>query len=62
MNGYTSRKFILTVIIGLIATVALFTGFLTGGEWITINTLILGIYGGANVLSERNKNGNGSVD
>ncbi len=58
MNGYTSRKFIFAVIIGLIATVALFTGFITGGEWITINTLILGLYSGANVISEKNKNGN----
>ena len=50
-----SRKFILTVVILLIATVALFTDVLAGAEWVTVSTLVLGIYGGANVMAEKNK-------
>ena len=52
-SKYHSRKFLMTAVIEVVATVALFTAFLTGAEWITITTLVLGIYSGANVWASK---------
>lgn len=56
-----SRKFFLVCIIQLINTVALFTSNLTGGEYVTITTLVFTSYIGANlyqkqVLKDGNQN------
>ena len=50
---YRSRKFLMTAVVETIATIALFTNFLTGAEWITLTTLVLGIYSGANVWASK---------
>ncbi len=52
---FKSRKFALAVAIQLTSIIALFTGHLGGGEFIGVSATVLGLYGGANVLSERNK-------
>lgn len=49
----TSRKFILSAFAAAVAAVALFTGHMNAGEWITAMGAILGIYGTANVASKR---------
>jgi len=52
-SKYRSRKFLMTAVVETIATIALFTSFLTGAEWITVTTLVLGIYSGANVWASK---------
>lgn len=48
-----SRKFILAVFFALTGAVALFTGHLSGAEFIGLTGLVIGLYGGANVMEER---------
>jgi hypothetical protein len=52
-SKYRSRKFLMTAAVEVVATIALFTAFLTGAEWITVTTLVLGIYNGANVWASK---------
>lgn len=47
-NKFTSRKFILAVGFGVFSSAALVMGFLTGGNYITVVTLILGLYNASN--------------
>lgn len=42
---FTKRRFCLAVFAETAATVALFTGFMTGGEWNAATALVLGLYG-----------------
>jgi len=47
------RKFILAAFATLVATIGLFTGTLEGSEWITAQTIVLGLYSTANVTQKR---------
>lgn len=55
MNKFKSRKFGLTVSILLFASLFLYVSKLTGGEWITICTLVLGMYKTANVIEHKDE-------
>lgn len=48
-DRYRSRKFRLAVGCLLISAIALFTGFVTGAEWVTVVSLVIGLYGASNV-------------
>ena len=50
---YGSRKFILTVWAMCLLTVALFTGKLTGNEWVIGISLVLGMYKGAQITDDK---------
>ncbi len=43
------RTFWTAVFAQVMSTAALFTGHLTGEQWVTATTLLLGIYGGKSV-------------
>lgn len=47
------RKFSLALLFSVSSVVALFTGYIAGGEFIALATLILGIYGAANVAQRK---------
>lgn len=48
----SQRKFILACLFALSGASALFIAKMSGGEFITLAALILGIYGGANVAEK----------
>ncbi len=48
-----SRKFVLAVLTLAFASVALPLDWLTGGEWVTAATLVMGAYGAANILQPK---------
>lgn len=50
------RKFIGVMTVIFISTGLNLIDNLTGGEWVTINTLSLAIFGGANAWSKLNSN------
>lgn len=52
--NFTQRKFTLAMIAMVTSVIALLTDHLSGGEWIGAIGVILGLYGGANVLEKRN--------
>ena len=57
MKNLTSTKFVQSSFCQLVSAIALFTGNLTGGEWVAVSTLVLAVYGAANVAAahvERN--------
>lgn len=55
MKGFQSRKFLLTILILSLASLFLYLGKLSGGEWITLSTLIMGMYKAANVTEKKNE-------
>lgn len=46
---FRQRKFGFAVFFSIIGTIFLAVGKLTGGEWVTLVTIILGLYSAANV-------------
>lgn len=52
-----NRKFVALLILEFSAIAALFLGKLTGGEFVTLATLLLGVFSAANV-SEKHVNSN----
>lgn len=52
-----SRKFWLAAAAMAAATVALFTGFLGGAEWITAVSILTAFYGASNVIEKRQNGG-----
>ena len=52
-SRYRSRKFLLSCYFAAIATAALFTGFLKGGEFVEVTLAILGTHHLANWLAGR---------
>lgn len=48
-DKYRSRKFRITCVLIAVASLALFLDKLSGSEFVTLATFILGIYGAANV-------------
>jgi hypothetical protein len=53
MNLIGSRKYALASASIFAITAGLFTGFLTGGEFLTGITLVLGMYQTANVMEKK---------
>ena len=53
--NWQSTKFIHAIGVQIVASVALFTDFLTGAEWIAASTIALGIYSWAEVTQKRNE-------
>jgi len=54
MNKLSSRKFGFAVAGFVMACIFLYIDKIGGGEWVTITTLILGMYKAANVLEHKN--------
>jgi len=54
MSKYRSRKFGIAVFFTITTTIALFTGHLSGGEFISAVGLILGLYSAADVMEGKN--------
>lgn len=52
-DKFRSRKYALAVSSLFAITAGLFTGFITGGEYIAGITSILGMYGAANVWDKK---------
>lgn len=50
---HRSRKFILAMLSLLSGIVALFAGYLSGGEFLGLVGLVLGLYGAANVAQNK---------
>ena len=55
MNSVVSgkRKFVTTLLVLLSSVVALFTGHLDQTAWVTVATLSLSIYSGANIVDKK---------
>ena len=51
-DRYTSRKFILAVFFSLASTVGLYFGHITDSNYVIIVGLVLGLYGGSNVMAK----------
>ena len=52
-DKYRSRKFGLAAFASGCSAVALFMGIISGGEWVAAQTIILGLYGAANVWEKK---------
>ena len=52
-SKFTSRKFNLTLLVLLMACIFLYIGKLSGGEWIVVVTVVLGMYKVANVAEHK---------
>lgn len=50
---YRSRKFLLAAFFTLAGTAALYLGKLSGGEWISLAGLIVGLYGASDVADQK---------
>ena len=50
---YLSRKFLLTLLIVLLATVLCFVALIDGGMWVTVVSLSLTTYSAANVAQKK---------
>lgn len=50
---FLSRKFLLAAFVSGVASVAVFTGHLTGSEWIAAESLVFGLYGASNVAAKK---------
>lgn len=53
MSPYYSRKFILACVSLTIGTVALFTRFLDGTQWITLVAWVLGVHAAGQITDEK---------
>lgn len=49
VQDYKSRKFFLTMVFTATTIAALFLDKISGGEFVAVATLILGVYGASNV-------------
>lgn len=52
-DDYLSRKFVLTVAVLAVGSIALLIGKMGGGEFVALATLVLGVYGTANVTEKK---------
>ena len=52
---FSSRKFIGAAVVFGVATALIAVGKISGGEWVTISTLTLGIYTGGNIMGGKNE-------
>ena len=54
-DKYRSRKFILAVFFSLASTVGLYFGHITDSNYVMIIGLVLGLYGGSNLMANNKK-------
>ncbi len=54
-DRYRSRKFRLALFASVVASIALFTIDFSGTTWVTAQSIILGLYGAANVGEKKVK-------
>lgn len=50
---YSSRKFLLALIASIVSSIALFTIDFSGATWVSAQSIILGLYGAANVVNKK---------
>lgn len=50
---YGQARFVLALMASGVACVALFTGYLTGGQWLAAQGTILGLYSAHSVLDDK---------
>lgn len=50
---YRSRKFLLALIASIVSSIALFTIDFSGATWVSAQSIILGLYGAANVTNKK---------
>ena len=50
---WLTRKFILAGFASVVSVVLAFTGHLSGSEWVAAQSLILGLFGAANVADKK---------
>lgn len=55
-DKYTSRKFLIAVFFSLASTVGLYFGHITDSNYVVIVGLVLGLYGGSNVMAKGKNN------
>lgn len=54
-NKFRSRKFMLAATSLALGSFFLSMGKIGGGEWVGLIAIILGLYGGSNVMEKRNE-------
>ena len=52
---YTCRRFILAFLFAIVSCGCVIAGIISGGEFCSIAGVVLGIYGGADVINKRDK-------
>lgn len=52
LTGLLSRKFLFSVVLCALSYVALMLGRLDGSAWVTVTSLILGVYTAGNVVQK----------
>lgn len=50
---YNSRKFLLSLLVILIGTIGLFTGFIAAAEFVSLCVLSLTVYAGSNIWNKK---------
>ena len=50
---YKSRKFLLALLASIVSSIALFTIDFSGTTWVSAQSIILGLYGVANVTNKK---------
>jgi len=50
---YRSRKFLLALLASIVSSIALFTIDFSGATWVSAQSIILGLYGVANVTNKK---------
>ena len=50
---YKSRKFLLALLASIVSSIALFTIDFSGATWVSARSIILGLYGAANVTNKK---------
>lgn len=50
---YRSRKFLLALLASIVSSIALFTIDFSGATWVSAQSIILGLYGAANVTNKK---------
>ncbi len=50
---YKSRKFLLALLASIVSSIALFTIDFSGATWVSAQSIILGLYGVANVTNKK---------
>lgn len=52
IKQFESRKWTLAVYVALVGTIAMFTGYIIGAEWVNLMIVDMSIYGAANSASK----------
>ena len=57
---YTCRRFILAFLFAIVACGCVIAGTISGGEFCSVVGVVLGVYGGADVMHKKHKMDSGS--